>query len=92
LVAANDQPHCIAFLRQYRRQAMLVVVPRFCSGLVKDEGLCVDTARLSKQPLRSLPAGPWRCALTGAVRSESPRDATELLGPAPFAIWHTDNI
>lgn len=84
--------HCVAFLRRHRRQALLVVVPRFCSGLVRDEALRIDAARLPSLQLRDLPTGPWRCALSGAVRAMPQVSALELLGKAPLAIWHTDNF
>ena len=90
---STDAAHCFAFLRRHRRQALLVVVPRFCGGLVRDENLRIDAQALPalRWP-RDLPAGPWRCALTGTVSTTPPQAASELLDRAPLAIWHTDNF
>jgi (1->4)-alpha-D-glucan 1-alpha-D-glucosylmutase len=90
--AVGDAMQYMAFLRRFRRQAVLVVVPRFCNGQVREESLQLDTAGLPSLRMPDLPAGSWRNALSGEVRTEPPCSAAELFAPAPFAIWHTDNF
>jgi (1->4)-alpha-D-glucan 1-alpha-D-glucosylmutase len=90
--APSGAAHYLAFLRRHRRQAVLVVIPRFCNGLVREDSLQIDAARLPSLQLPQLPPGPWRNALSAELRAEPPRSAVELLGPAPLAIWHTDNF
>jgi hypothetical protein len=81
-------------MRRHRRQAMVVVVPRFCSALLQGDTLQLELcAELASQQLpRDLPGGPWRCALSDIRRADLPRDAAKLLALAPLAIWYTDNF
>jgi len=88
----RNGPQFIAFMRRYRRHALLVIVPRFCAALVQSDSLMlVPSAELTMPVLPpDLPRGPWRNVLGDTQRATLPKDINALLENAPLAVWYTD--
>lgn len=93
---AEDAPQYVAFMRRHREQALLVVVPRFCANLLREDGLYIEAGTLPPLVLPRSAAGAaepgWRCALSGERQPVPSGSPGRLWAHAPVAIWHTDNF
>ncbi len=86
-VSGERAPHLLVFAREYRDDALLVIVPRLWAGLTEGDDLPLDGG-IWRDTAMVMPRGRWRNVMTGediAVENDRQR-VGELLASLPFTV------